>query len=323
MARSAAGAVRVPAAKILTITAIVLTTLPGLALATTGGAPTAAGGPPPPPSRGGKPDPAPSAGAVELVSASTTPRKSFYYGIRSPRLSYEIASDQPENDLRIDVVDGNRETVKSFFRNDVAPGTIDSVRWDGTTGENRPARNGRYAFRIVPQQGGPALSLRFARSTSRARSSAPSRASLSFAIYGYAFPLLGGHDFGSSAGRFGAARAGHTHEGQDVMANCGVPIVAARGGRIRYAGYQGAAGNYVVIDGRGTGFDTAYMHLREPSPLHTGDVVRTGQPIGVVGDTGDATACHLHFEMWTAPGWYEGGSPVDPLPYLKKWDRYS
>ena len=40
------------------------------------------------------------------------------------------------------------------------------------------------------------------------------------------------------------------------------------------------------------------MHLAEPSPLKVGDLVRTGQPIGIVGDTGDATACHLHFELW-------------------------
>ena len=51
--------------------------------------------------------------------------------------------------------------------------------------------------------------------------------------------------------------------------------------------------------------------------------VRTGQPIGLVGDTGNAQGCHLHFEIWGAPGWYEGGSPIDPLSYLKAWDRYS
>ena len=107
------------------------------------------------------------------------------------------------------------------------------------------------------------------------------------------------------------------------MAACGLPLVAARGGTVQYAGYEGAAGNYIVIDGKGTPYDTAYMHLAEPTPLKTGEPVRTGQPIGIVGDTGDATACHLHFELWGAPGWYEGGSPVDPLPYLKKWDAYS
>jgi murein DD-endopeptidase MepM/ murein hydrolase activator NlpD len=287
----------------------------------TGGGPPAAARATPAASPSGKPDPAPSAGDLRLLAAETTPHKSFYYGFRSPRLSYEIASELPQNDLRIDVVNGAGETVKSFFRNDIAPDTPDSVRWDGAVAPNRAAPNGRYSFRIAPQAGGPALRPPAGRRA--ATSSGPPRPSLSFSMYGYAFPLLGAHDFGSAEARFGAARSGHTHQGQDVMASCGVPVVAARGGRVRYAGYEGAAGNYIVIDGRGTGYDTVYMHLRQPSPFHTGDVVRTGQPIGIVGDTGDATACHLHFEMWTAPGWYEGGSPIDPLPYLKRWDHYS
>jgi murein DD-endopeptidase MepM/ murein hydrolase activator NlpD len=285
------------------------------ATAVTGGAPTPSGSPPAPPSLGGTADPAPSAGALRLISAKTWPRKSFYYGARTPRLRYQIDSDQPSNDLRIDVVAEGGEVVKSFFRNDVAPGTADSIRWDGTGG-GKPAPNGRYSFRIVPQAGGPVAR--------RATSSASAEPlSLSFDLYGFAFPILGPHDYGGAGGRFGAARSGHTHEGQDVMAKCGTPLVAARGGRVQYSGYQSAAGNYVVIDGKGTGFDMGYMHLLEPSPLQEGMTVRTGEPIGIVGDTGDATACHLHFELWTAPGWYEGGSPIDPLPYLEQWDEYS
>jgi murein DD-endopeptidase MepM/ murein hydrolase activator NlpD len=303
--------------------AVALATLCGAALATTGGAPTPSGSAPPPPSRSGTPDPAPSSGTLRLISANTSPHKTFYYGVRYPRLSYVVGSNQAENDLRVDVVDAGGKTVRTFYRNDIAPDVSDSVRWDGTTSENRPARNGRYKFRIAPQVGGASANGSSTGSIRRASSSSSGKISLSFALYGFAFPVLGIHDFGSAGARFGAARSGHTHEGQDVMAKCGVPIVAARGGRVRYSGFQGAAGNYLVIDGRGTGFDTAYMHLREPSPLKTGMTVRTGQPIGVVGRTGDATACHLHFEIWTSPGWYEGGSPIDPLPYLKKWDRYS
>ena len=113
--------------------------------------------------------------------------------------------------------------------------------------------------------------------------------SLGFALYGYAFPLLGAHDFGGAAGRFGAGRSGHTHQGQDVMAACGTPLVAARGGRVQYSGYQSAAGNYIVIDGRGTGYDMAYMHLRRTLAAAGGRTVRTGQPIGIVGETGDAS----------------------------------
>ena len=44
---------------------------------------------------------------------------------------------------------------------------------------------------------------------------------------------------------------------------------------------------------------------------------------GFATDTGDAQGCHLHFEAWKAPGWYSGGSPVDPLPMLTAWDKTS
>jgi murein DD-endopeptidase MepM/ murein hydrolase activator NlpD len=300
--------------RIVAAALLVVLVLPGSALATTGGAPTPGGSPPPPGSPSGSPASGEaSAGAISLVSAKTTPRKSFYYGYRYPKLSFVIASNQAQNDLRIDVIDAAGESVRTFFRNDVAPNAETRIRWDGATNAGRPAPNGRYTFRVASQAG-----------TVAARAAASSEAtSLDFAFYGYAFPILGPHDFGGAAGRFGAPRSGHTHQGQDVMAACGTPEVAARGGTVQYSGYEGNAGNYIVIDGKGTGLDFMYAHLAEPSPLNTGDPVRTGQPIGVVGETGDATACHLHFEIWTAPGWYEGGSPIDPLPYLERWDRYS
>jgi murein DD-endopeptidase MepM/ murein hydrolase activator NlpD len=303
------------AGSIVTMAALaLLTVLAPIAAAGTGGAPTPSGSPPPPGSTDGAPAAAPSAGALTLLAAETAPRKSFYFGYRYPRLSYTIGSTQPMNDLRIDVVNAAHEVVKTFYREDVAPEVANTIRWDGTIGEGKPARNGRYSFRISPQTtAAPA-----ARKASTALT-----LSLGFTFYGYAFPILGRHEFLMGAGRFGAARSGHTHEGQDVMAACGTPLVAARGGTVQYAGYQYAAGNYLVIDGKGTANDFMYAHLAEPSPLHTGDSVRTGQPIGIVGDTGDAEGCHLHFEMWGPPGWYEGGSPFDPLAELEKWDRYS
>ena len=67
----------------------------------------------------------------------------------------------------------------------------------------------------------------------------------------------------------------------------------------------------------------AYMHLREPALVQKGDRVYAGQRLGVVGDTGDAQGCHLHIELWSAPGWYQGGSPFDPRPSLVRWDAAS
>jgi murein DD-endopeptidase MepM/ murein hydrolase activator NlpD len=128
------------------------------------------------------------------------------------------------------------------------------------------------------------------------------------------FPIVGRHQIGTSAvQRFGGARG---HEGQDVFAKCGTPLVAAHPGTVQHADFEGRAGNYVVIQ-MADGGSEAYMHMAEPTALTVGTPVAAGQPIGIVGDTGDAQGCHLHFEYWTAPGWYEGGSTIDPLPLLE------
>ena len=59
--------------------------------------------------------------------------------------------------------------------------------------------------------------------------------------------------------------------------------------------------------------------LAQPHPLRG----QAGEQLGTVGTTGSSSACHLHFEMWTKPGWYRGGDVVSPRPYLKSWDRSS
>lgn len=127
------------------------------------------------------------------------------------------------------------------------------------------------------------------------------------------FPVRGAHTFG---GRFGAPRGGRAHEGQDVMASCGTPLVAAAGGVVSHNTFHGLAGNYVVIDG--PGFDYVYMHLSVRSPLAVGTPVRAGAPVGTVGATGNARGCHLHFEVWTDPGYRKGGQAIDPLPLLRR-----
>ena len=67
----------------------------------------------------------------------------------------------------------------------------------------------------------------------------------------------------------------------------------------------------------------AYMHLRDPALVRKGQQIFAGQRLGYVGDTGRADGCHLHLERWTAPGWYQGGHPFDPLPGLVRWDAWS
>jgi murein DD-endopeptidase MepM/ murein hydrolase activator NlpD len=128
------------------------------------------------------------------------------------------------------------------------------------------------------------------------------------------FPIAGRHEIGMSvAQRFGGPRG---HEGQDTFAACGTPLVAAQPGVVQHNDFQSRAGNYLVV-GLADGTSEVYMHLQAPSPVAVGQPVAAGQPIGAVGDKGDAQGCHLHFEFWTAPGWYKGGQPIDPLPLLQ------
>jgi peptidoglycan hydrolase-like protein with peptidoglycan-binding domain len=145
-----------------------------------------------------------------------------------------------------------------------------------------------------------------------------------FAMHLHAFPVPSPHNFGGADARFGAPRAGHTHQGQDIPAACGQTEVAFETGTLKVNAYQaGGAGYYIVIHGALSGTDAVYMHLNAPSPIPAGTAVTAGELVGHVGDTGDAQGCHLHFERWSAPGWYVGGAAYDPLPELTYWDTYS
>jgi murein DD-endopeptidase MepM/ murein hydrolase activator NlpD len=143
-------------------------------------------------------------------------------------------------------------------------------------------------------------------------------------VRAHAFPLVGEFSYGDAGARFGAARNGHTHQGQDLFADEGTPVVAVRGGTIAYVEYQKrGAGWYVVLDADGEDYDYAFMHLQEGSiPVVKGQHVDIGERIGGVGHTGDAQGNHLHFEVWEG-AWFDGGHAVDPLPFLQLWQTSS
>jgi murein DD-endopeptidase MepM/ murein hydrolase activator NlpD len=203
--------------------------------------------------------------------------------------------------------------VKTWTPQEVAPDEVQSISWNGRLGR-AAAKPGRYSFRLTAASADGA-------EAQSAQSGDVDRDS--FDLYDNLFPVRGRHDYGGAGAGFGSGRAGHSHQGQDVMARCGTRMVAARGGRIKFKQYHAAAGHYIVIDGDGTDLDYVYMHLDQPSPFSEGDRVYTGQTIGAVGDSGNAQGCHLHFELWSAPGWYDGGKPFDPLPSLQAWDSWS
>jgi murein DD-endopeptidase MepM/ murein hydrolase activator NlpD len=143
-------------------------------------------------------------------------------------------------------------------------------------------------------------------------------------VRGHVFPLRGTFSYGGEGAKFGAARSGHTHQGQDLLAAEGIPVVAPRSGTVEYVEYQkGGAGWYVILDGDAEDLDYAFMHLVEGSiPVVKGEHVDQGQRLGSVGHTGAAEGDHLHFEIWQG-AWYDGGHPIDPLPYLQQWQAWS
>jgi len=98
------------------------------------------------------------------------------------------------------------------------------------------------------------------------------------------------------------------HRGVDLAVPTGTPVRCMAPGRVRFAGVQRGYGNVVWVD-HGGDVMTVYAHLTSIS-VRAGDPVQGGQVLGLSGSSGDATAAHLHFEIWR---W---GREVDPVPLL-------
>ncbi len=133
----------------------------------------------------------------------------------------------------------------------------------------------------------------------------------------YVFPVFGsGASFTSD---YGAPRAGTGwHQGNDIFAPIGVPVLAVADGVLSKVGVNTLGGNRLwLTDDLGNAY--YYAHLSGYAP-HVADGVRVrgGEIIGFVGNTGQAitTPPHLHFEIH--PG---DGTSVDPYPYLLAWKR--
>ena len=144
---------------------------------------------------------------------------------------------------------------------------------------------------------------------------------------GYVFPIEGQRDFGNGLDRFGAPRAGHIHEGQDIFAKPGTPEVAVHDGVVVDRGKNtdpdsGGRGNYLAIYDPADNHSFVYMHMLQPSPVLVGHHVHAGEVIGKVGCTGDCDGPHLHFEVRIGKASLGAETkPVDPLPYLRQWPQ--
>ncbi len=101
---------------------------------------------------------------------------------------------------------------------------------------------------------------------------------------------------------------GRNHKAMDFSGKVGVPIFAAKAGKVVSAGWDGNYGYAVVID-HGNGFKTRYAHASALC-VRTGETVAQGQQIAKLGNTGRSTGPHLHFEV------IKNGNRVNPAPYI-------
>lgn len=99
------------------------------------------------------------------------------------------------------------------------------------------------------------------------------------------------------------------HPGLDIAGPEGAPILAAGDGLVARAGTDPFLGNFVEIQ-HGMGYLTVYGHCRQVA-VARGAEVRRGQVIAYLGETGEASAPHLHFEVW------HHGAAVDPRRFLQ------
>ena len=105
-------------------------------------------------------------------------------------------------------------------------------------------------------------------------------------------------------------RGSGMHNGIDIMCSHGATLVASAPGSVIEVELGGSWGQYIKID-HGGGVATLYSHLIEGSPVvSVGQVVAAGDPIGLVGASGNASVSHCHFEVW------QDGVRVDPIPWL-------
>lgn len=112
--------------------------------------------------------------------------------------------------------------------------------------------------------------------------------------------------FGGRPSPFG--RGGDFHNGVDIKAPMGSPVLAAGAGRVIEAGVMSGYGLRIVVS-HDFGLETVYAHLKKIE-VKPGQEVRRGERIGLSGNSGRTTGAHLHYEV------HAGGTPVNPRQYM-------
>jgi murein DD-endopeptidase MepM/ murein hydrolase activator NlpD len=123
----------------------------------------------------------------------------------------------------------------------------------------------------------------------------------------FLWPVVGGGNYISQYFHYG-------HYAIDIAADYGSKVRAAGSGTVIFAGWKNNGGGYQVWIAHGSGLYTTYNHMSAIT-VGRGQSVSRGQQVGRIGQSGNATGPHLHFEVWRGMVW-DGGRRVNPLAYL-------
>ena len=129
-------------------------------------------------------------------------------------------------------------------------------------------------------------------------------------------PVDGPVDYGSAEAGFGNER-GRPHEGQDIFAPTGTPVVSPTRTEVLETGADGGRGNWAALYDRNADRTYVYFHMEAPAEVGPGQRLAPGDRIGRVGCTGSCYGPHLHFEIRDGADPY--GTARDPLPDLVRW----
>ncbi len=131
-------------------------------------------------------------------------------------------------------------------------------------------------------------------------------------------PSRAKHSYGDGFG------AGRGHQGQDVFAKCGNKLVAVRKGRVQTVDSHSSAGNYIVIDGKNTGIDTVYMHLKKKAIPREGSNVGRARRSARSATRATRRAAISTSRSGPRPATTRAGSASSSVTKaLKSWDKYS
>jgi murein DD-endopeptidase MepM/ murein hydrolase activator NlpD len=251
----------------------------------------------------------PTASAFSATPSSVTPGAKVTFALRAT----------PGARVRVDVLAPGRPAVRVRLGR-VGDSGKSAGMWTAAVG------TGKYTARLVVSGAGVTRYVRTPLTVvtpppKPTPTPAPPTPARPTAVTSRIFPVQGPYTFGGDGARFGASRTGHSHQGQDIVAALGTPVVSPIAGTVHWTSSQaGGAGYYVVVAGA-DGRHYVFMHLQAGSTaVAKGAPVAAGQRLGAVGSTGVSTGPHLHFEIWVN-GWWasKASAPIDPLPELRAW----